>query len=152
MTLFAETVSSLLPEWPNLPVAERASVTRRCVDLVHRQVGRSPFHIRLGLRCLLALYYCFALLIANSRADPGGKCRTLEKFSRAPFPFCLALERVLRSTLFLFYFEQPEVLAALGEQTVAERQARFRAMRVRLELSEKRSQAASFEESADELE
>jgi hypothetical protein len=61
------------------------------------------------------------------------RAQALAAFSALSLPMCANLERVLRSTTLLFYFEQSEVLAALGEQTISERQMAFRARRLETE-------------------
>ena len=53
-------------------------------------------------------------------------------FSALPLPMVYGLERLLRSATLLVYFEQPEILVALGEDTIASRQTHFRMKRQNL--------------------
>jgi hypothetical protein len=121
MNAFNETVSLLIPQWPKLEARTRVEVVSRCCRLVRSQIGLAPVYVRLGLWVMFATYRVFRAF--------SGKAYGLEDFSALPLSVVFGLERVLRSSVLLFYFEQPEVLTALGEETIVTRQARFRARR-----------------------
>lgn len=124
-----QTVASLIPDWPTLDAEERVRVAARCGDLVMRQLMLAPFYTRLGFHLLFFAWRIFRLLrLQVGRSRPACE-RALRSFSALPLPIVASLERLLRATTLLFYFEQPEVLIALGEETIAARQKRFRTKR-----------------------
>ncbi len=116
------TIAALIPDWPPLPPAERADVVAECTRFVRAQLGLAPFHIRFGFRVLFIAFSLYALF----SSEPG---RALTSFSALPLPLVAGLERLLRASTMLAFFEHPLVLKALGEPTPAERQQTFRAVR-----------------------
>lgn len=129
MSALEDTTASLLPDWPPLDPAQRTAVTARCASFVRQQLHLAPHHVRVGVRTLFAVYRCFALLRHGFHPSTSARAESLAAFSALPFPMFFGLERVLRSMSLLCYFEQPEVLTALGEQTIVERQLEFRRRR-----------------------
>jgi hypothetical protein len=129
MSAFVDTVASLIPDWPKMETKARAIIAARCATLVVRQVSLAPVHIRFGLWTLFVAYRVYALLRVGFSPAPSARASALAAFSELPLPMVFGLERALRSAALLFYFEQPEVLSTLGEQTVTVRQAVFRAKR-----------------------
>lgn len=116
------TITALIPDWPPLPPAQRAEVITDCTRFVRAQLGLAPFHIRFGFR---VLFIAFSLYAPFS-SQPG---RALTSFSALPLPLVAGLERLLRASTMLAFFEHSLVLKALGEPTPAERQQAFRAVR-----------------------
>ena len=114
------TIAALVPDWPPLPPADRAAVIADCTRFVRAQLELAPFHIRFGFR---VLFIAFSIYAPNSSA------RALTSFSALPLPLVAGLERLLRASTMLAFFEHPQVLKALAEPTPAERQQTFRAMR-----------------------
>lgn len=129
MNALDKTIAELVPDWPALDGRQRAEIARRCARLVREQITCAPFHVRTGLHILFVLYRCFVLLRVGYTASGEVRAKLLAEFSALPWPMVFALERVLRAMTLLAYVDQPEVLAALGEQTIAERQEVFRAKR-----------------------
>jgi hypothetical protein len=117
------TIAALVPDWPALPPAERTEVIASCTGFVRAQIGLAPFHIRFGFR---VLFIAFSLY-APFRSEGAGQALT--SFSALPLPLVAGLERLLRASTLLAFFEHPLVLRALGEPTPAERQQTFRAVR-----------------------
>ena len=73
-----------------------------------------------------SLFIAFSLYAPFGPRDAG---RALTSFSALPLPLVAGLERLLRASTMLAFFEHPLVLTALGEPTPAERQQTFRALR-----------------------
>lgn len=119
------TIAALVPDWPPLPVADRAVVTAACIGFVRAQLARAPFHIRFGFGVLFAAFELYALF----RAGRNARGRALTSFSALPLPLVAGLERLLRASTMLAFFDHPLVLAALGEPSPARRQQEFRALR-----------------------
>jgi hypothetical protein len=115
------TIAALIPDWPPLPPAERAEVVADCTRFVRAQLGLAPFHIRFGFRVLFIAFSLYAPFSQPARA--------LRSFSALPLPLVAGLERLLRASTMLAFFEHPLVLGVLGEPTPAGRQQTFRAMR-----------------------
>lgn len=113
-----KTVDSLLPDWPSLPAAERAAVSRHCSAFVRRQIGRAPGHIRLGVRGLFVIFTVFATLRAFTRGSlsVGADAAALTAFSSLGPATFAGLERILRSMTLLAFLEHPMVMAAIGEE------------------------------------
>ena len=109
-------------------------VAFRCANLVLEQISRAPFYSRIGFKGLFVLFRIFRRLQTVYKSPEVLREHTLHAFSSLPIPMAGTLERVLRSTTLLFYFEQPEVLTAVGEETIPARQATYRAKR-QLELA-----------------
>jgi hypothetical protein len=129
MTAFEKTIVCLLPDWPRIDRRQRADVVARCSSLVRRQIRLAPIYVRIGFWCLFGVYRFIAVPLTAIRAGRMDRAAALTKFSALHLPMVFALERLLRSASLLFYFEQPEVLTALGEETIALRQVVFRAKR-----------------------
>jgi hypothetical protein len=109
------TVDSLLPDWPPLPPADRAAITRYCTDFVSRQISLAPAHIRCGIWILYAAFVLFAglLAIGQRTSQPSHAAVALSRFSSLGPAACVALERVLRSMTVLAFLEHPRVAAAI---------------------------------------
>ena len=118
------TIDALVPDWPPLPPAVRAQVSAHCAAFVRAQLRLAPFHIRAGFGVLFLVYSLFALLHASR--SPGA---SLAAFAALPLPMVSGVERLLRAATMLAFFDQPAVLAAIGEDTPAVRQEKFRALR-----------------------
>jgi len=129
---FRSTVESLIPDWPAVPPAQRVALADRCTRFVHRQFEVAPFYIRIGFWGLFVSYLCFLTLRAGLRPTTQQRSEALSMFSALPLPMVYGLERLLRSATLLVYFEQPEILVALGEDTIASRQTHFRMKRQNL--------------------
>ncbi len=124
------TIAALVPDWPVLPAADRALVTAVCIGFVRSQLHLAPFHIRFGFRVLFAAFAVYALFRAGPFAGPQARARALSAFSSLPLPLVAGLERLLRASTMLAFFDHPLVLAALNEPIPARRQEEFRALRV----------------------
>jgi hypothetical protein len=129
-----KTVAAIIPDWPSVDAAVRMDVAIRCANLVLEQISRAPFYSRIGFKGLFILFRIFRRLKTVCKSPEALREHTLHAFSSLPIPMAGTLERVLRSTTLLFYFEQPEVLTAVGEETISARQATYRAKR-QLELA-----------------
>ena len=116
------TIAALVPDWPALPPAQRDQVIADCIAFVRAQLALAPFHIRFGFRVLFIAFSLHALF----SSEPG---HALTSFSALPLPLVAGLERLLRASTMLAFFEHPLVLKALGEPTPAERQQTFRTVR-----------------------
>lgn len=126
---FQKTVAAIVPDWPSIDAAVRMDVAFRCANLVLEQISRAPFYSRIGFKGLFVLFRIFRRLRTVYKSPEELREHTLHAFSSLPIPMAGTLERVLRSTTLLFYFEQPEVLTAVGEETIPTRQATYRAKR-----------------------
>jgi hypothetical protein len=125
-----QTIAALVPEWPPLPPGGRETVTAACIGFVRTQLARAPFHIRFGVRVLFAGFSLYALGCAAF--TPAARARALSSFSALPLPLVAGLERLLRASTMLAFFDHPLVLAALNEPTPEHRQQEFRALRATL--------------------
>ncbi len=124
-----KTIDALIPDWPKLAPADRAVVSARCAKFVRAQLQMAPFQIRAGFRVLFIAYALFSLLHAGPFAKASARAAALASFSALPLPMVNGVERLLRAATMLAYFDEPLVLAALGEDTPAIRQQKFRALR-----------------------
>jgi hypothetical protein len=124
-----KTIDALLPDWPPLAPSARAQVSAHCVAFVRAQLKLAPFHIRAGFQLLFTAYVFFALLRVGPFPSRAARARSLTAFSALPLPMMNGVERVLRAATMLAYFDEPLVLAALGEDTPATRQQKVRAIR-----------------------
>lgn len=124
-----DTIDAVMPDWPMLSPVARAAAFAHCVDFVRAQLCLAPFHVRAGFRVLFVAYRLYALLHAGPYPSRSSRAAALTAFSALPFPMVEGLERILRSMSLLVFFEDPDVLAALGEDSPAMRQAVFRAKR-----------------------
>ena len=125
------TIAALVPDWPVLPPTERAEVITACISFVRAQLGLAPFHIRFGFRILFSAFLIYAPFRAGLFANAAARARALTSFSALPLPLVAGLERLLRASTILAFFDHPLVLRALGEPLPAERQQAFRALRRR---------------------
>lgn len=116
------TIAALVPDWPDLPPPQRAELVADCTAFVRAQIALAPFHIRFGFRVLFIAFSASALF----RRD---RAQALTSFSALPLPLVASLERLLRASTMLAFFEHPAVLKALGEPLPAERQQTFRNLR-----------------------
>jgi hypothetical protein len=123
------TIDALLPDWPPLAPSARTEVSAHCVAFVRAQLRLAPFHIRAGFRILFAAYAVYAMLRAGPFPSRSARARSLSAFSALPLPMVNGVERLLRAATMLAYFDEPLVLAALGEDTPAVRQQKFSAIR-----------------------
>ena len=116
-TVLDKTIDSLLPDWPSLPVAERAVVSRHCSAFVRRQISRAPAHIRMGVWLLLVIFMTFARVrsIMRGSLSAGSDAAALTTFSSLGPAAFAGLERILRSMTLLAFLEHPMVLSAIGE-------------------------------------
>lgn len=128
---FEDMIDAAMPDWPALDPTQRALVLARCAGIARMQVRRAPFHIRVGLAALIMAFRAYALVASG--AGRGALGQAMGRFSALPLPMVAGLERIVRSVTVLAFFEDPMVLAALGEEGPAARQAEFRALRARLE-------------------
>jgi len=118
------TIDALIPAWPKLPAAERAEVAAHCIHFVRAQLRLAPFHIRAGFKLLFAAYCLYALLRPGQSRE-----RALTEFSALKLPMVGGVERLLRAATLLAFFDEPLVLAAIGECDAATRQKNFRERR-----------------------
>lgn len=116
------TIAALVPDWPALAPAERAELVAACTGFVRTQISLAPFHIRFGFQILFLGFSLYALLHSD-------RAKALTAFSALPLPLVAGLERLLRASTMLAFFDHPLVLKALGEPAPAERQQSFRALR-----------------------
>lgn len=128
---FEDMIDAAMPDWPALDPAQRALVLARCAGIARMQVRRAPCHIRIGLAALIMAFRAYALVASG--AERGAIGQAMGRFSALPLPMVAGLERIVRSVTVLAFFEDPMVLAALGEEGPAARQAEFRALRARLD-------------------
>lgn len=118
----------LFPDWPPLEADKRSVVVANCLIGVRLQIRRAPAHVRFGLWMLLSLVRSMVVarqMITLSRIrghSPGN-------LSSIQFELAFTLERALRSIVLLNFFEHPHVLAALKEDSIADRQRAFRLTR-----------------------
>jgi hypothetical protein len=124
-----KTVAAIIPDWPLIDATVRTELAIRCANLVRKQISLAPFYSRMGFRALFVGYRAFTIICAGLSPSSVRRKNSLYAFSRLPLPMAATLERVLRSTTFLFYFEQPEVLEALHEETITARQVAYRLKR-----------------------
>lgn len=117
-----KSIAALVPDWPPLAPSERAEVVAACTDFVRAQIRLAPFHIRFGFHVLFLAYR----MVTVFRSDRAG---ALTDFSALPLPLVAGLERALRASTMLAFFDHPIVLRAMGEAGPAERQREFRALR-----------------------
>ena len=118
------TIDALVPPWPVLNPPARAEVSAHCVGFVRAQLALAPFHIRTGFGVLFLVFCVYALL------RPGlDRARALMAFSALPLPMVGGVERLLRAATMLAFFDDPVVVAAIGEMPADERQRQFRARR-----------------------
>ena len=118
------TIDALIPAWPKLPPAERAEVGAHCIGFVRAQLRLAPFHIRTGFAVLFGAFCLYALF------RPGlSRERALMAFSALKLPMVGGVERLLRAATLLAFFDEPLVLAAIGEADAAGRQKTFRGRR-----------------------
>ena len=119
-------ILAVVPEWPVLGATDRSQVIESCMKTVRGQLRLAPLHIRVGFSVLLMTFEVFVLLTRGPFVSLRSRSNALAKFSELPLPMVAGLERVLRSTVVLAFFEHPAVLAALGEDALALRQKAFR--------------------------
>lgn len=124
-----KTIAALVPDWPELPPAERAEVTKSCIAFVRAQLALAPFHIRLGFRVLFMAYSLYLPFRAGPLQSPDTRARALTAFSALPLLLVGGLERLLRASTMLAFFDHPSVLKVLNEQAPSERQQSFRTVR-----------------------
>jgi hypothetical protein len=123
MLAFNHVIDALIPEWPPLPPDRRVAVSAFCGRFVSRQIALAPAHIGFGIRVLFAVFYVFAFLRlglhplgAVSREQ---RSKALRDFAFEQIPPFIALERVLRSLTVLAFFDHPDVIAAIGQESSA---------------------------------
>jgi hypothetical protein len=121
-------IDALLPDWPVLAPATRTIVLSHCISFVRAQLALAPFHIRFGFRVLFIAFSVYALLTAGPFAKRASRAAALTAFSALPLPLVAGLERLLRAATMLAFFDEPLVLAALGEDTPLNRQQAYRAI------------------------
>lgn len=121
------TIAALVPEWPPLSAADHAAVTATCIGFVRSQLARAPFHIRCGFDVLFLAFCLYALV--RMAMTPAARAKALTEFSALPLPLVAGLERLLRASTMLAFFDHPLVLATLDEPSPARRQQEFRALR-----------------------
>jgi hypothetical protein len=125
------TIAALIPDWPVLPPAQRGEVIAACTRFVRAQLGLAPFHIRFGFRVLFTAFLMYASFRCGLFPSVAARAQALTSFSALPLPLVAGLERLLRASTMLAFFEHPLVLGALGEPASAERQQTFRGLRAR---------------------
>jgi hypothetical protein len=122
MSAFNATIDALLPEWPALPLERRVSVSAHCARFVRRQIALPPAHIRFGIRILFAAFCTFAFLRLGMRrlgsVSRERRAAALRAFAVEQVPTFVALERVLRSMTVVAFFDHPDVLNAIGEDSL----------------------------------
>lgn len=126
-----KTIEALLPDWPPLPPATRVQVSDQCINFVRAQLRLAPLHIRAGFWTLFAFYSLYALLRAGPSPDRHRRSAILTDFSGLRLPMVGGVERLLRAAAVLAFFDDPQVLIAMDEETPEARQQRFRALRAR---------------------
>jgi len=123
MLAFNHVIDALLPEWPPLPPDRRVAVSAFCGRFVSRQIALAPAHIRFGIRVLFAVFYVFAFLRLGlhplSAVSREQRSKALRDFAFEQIPPFIALERVLRSLTVLAFFDHPDVVAAIGQESSA---------------------------------
>ncbi|HJT44536.1 MAG TPA: hypothetical protein VJ750_13675 [Rhizomicrobium sp.] len=124
-----KTIAALIPDWPVLPGTARTELIGDCAAFVRTQVGLAPFYVRLGFWVLYGAFCFYAFLRVGPFAGPVARGIALTGFSALPLPLVAALERLLRASTLLAFFDHPVVLAALQEPSPAMRQQSFRALR-----------------------
>ena len=124
-------IEAVIPVWPPLDERDRLDVRNACIKAVRAQVGMAPLYVRLGFWGMFAAFQALSLprLAFRGASAAGARGAALSAFSDLPIPMAAALERIVRSTALLAYFEQPAVLRAAGEAPVAQRQADYRRLR-----------------------
>jgi hypothetical protein len=125
------TIAALVPDWPVLPPTDRTQIVTACTRFVRAQLGLAPFHIRFGFRVLFLAFQAYTPFRAGLFPNAAGRARALASFSALPLPLVAGLERLLRASTMLAFFDHPLVLKALREDTPAERQQTFRSLRAR---------------------
>ena len=123
------TIDALLPDWPPLPPVARAQVREQCIAFVKAQLRLAPLHIQAGFWVLFAFYSFYALLRAGLSPGRRRRAAALSNFSALRLPMVGGVERLLRAATMLAFFDDPLVLAAIGEETPEARQQYFRNLR-----------------------
>lgn len=127
-----ETVAALVPDWPQLSPTELSEVAGACAAFVRAQVASAPFYVRSAFAILYFAFRIYAFAVSGFAAKGKRLARALHGFSDLPVPFAAGLERLLRSSTVLAYFELPMVLAAMEESEVRILQQQYRARRALL--------------------
>lgn len=123
-------VAVVVPQWPPLSAEQREAVTLRCAAYFRRQLSLAPAHVRIGFTVMFAVFVMYGCL--RYRRGSSRWQDALRGFSRLPLPMANAVERSLRTSTMLAFFDDPDVLAAIGVESPAARQDRFRALRARV--------------------
>jgi hypothetical protein len=123
------TIDALMPDWPPLPSVERTQVRENCIGFVRAQLRLAPLHIQTGFWVLFAFYSFYTLLRAGPSPDRRRRAAALTAFSALRLPMVGGVERLLRAATMLAFFDDPLVLAMMGEETPDMRQQTFRAIR-----------------------
>jgi hypothetical protein len=122
MPALDQIVDALLPEWPALPSERRTAVSAHCARFVRRQIALPPAHIRFGIRILLTAFCTFAFLRLGMQplgsVSRERRAAALRAFAIEHVPSFVALERVLRSMTMVAFLEHPDVLTAIGEDSL----------------------------------
>jgi hypothetical protein len=124
-----DIVDAAIPDWPTLAPADRAAVFVACAGFARAQMRKAPFHIRAGFTLLYWTFRLYALVRVGPFASRQARSRLLSEFSSLPLPMVSGVERVVRTTTLLAFFDSPQVLAALGEESPETRQELFRQRR-----------------------
>jgi hypothetical protein len=128
-----KVIDAVLPDWPVLPPPARAEVSGHCARFVRAQLALAPFHIRMGVAVLFAAFRLYLLFTRGPWPSRASHSAALTGFSALPLPLVAGLERLLRAATILAFFDEPAVLAALGEEGAPARQRDFRAVYARSE-------------------
>lgn len=133
MTRGLGLTEALLPLWPSLEASARDSVARDVVAFVRAELRLAPFHVRVGLAVLAALFSLYVAVATSGRglgplAD-AQRNRLLAGWERLGGNAARSFLRVMRSLTLLAFFDHPAVLAALGAPVPEERQHVFRERR-----------------------
>lgn len=127
-------VAALAPDEPALAPAEREAAHAAAADFLRRQLAIAPFHVRFAMRLLGLAFFAAALAAGLGRPfanrELAWRRAFIDRVSRSSMPGAM-LVRLYRSLTLLAYLEQPAVRTALGADTVSERIAERRAMRLR---------------------
>ena len=115
---------SLLPDWPMLELQQRGTVLADTSDFVKAEIAGAPFHIRLGVSVLAAVFFFGAVVLGLgrgfSRRGPAWRRSYLQTWLKLG-PQAQAFVRLLRSLTLLAYLEHPLVLEVLGIELGGER-------------------------------
>ena len=105
-----------MPDYPVISSLAKYKLADETADFICEQFARQPYYILYPLRIMVILFAISIWMRGPSslsiwRKLPAGKM----------------IERLLRSLVTIKYFENHEVLAALGEKTGLERAEHYRA-------------------------